>query len=92
MLGVVTYRQDAVAALRAGQNAEIGDPNPYNGKSIALAKYWQRGLSDLAGNQDVGDAGHAAISFRARPGEMNAALAGAADEPWAKAAKNWIRD
>lgn len=47
MLGVVTYRQDAVAALRAGQNAEIGDPNPYNGKSLAFAKCWQRGYSTM---------------------------------------------
>ncbi|AYD84590.1 hypothetical protein SEA_PAITO_5 [Mycobacterium phage Paito] len=43
----MTYREEAEAALRAGQNAEIGDPNPYNGKSLALAKCWQRGYKTM---------------------------------------------
>lgn len=43
----MSYREDAEAALRAGQNAEIGDPNPYNGESLALAKCWQRGYQTM---------------------------------------------
>lgn len=43
----MTYREDAEAALSAGQNAEIGDPNPYNGTSPALAKLWQRGYKTM---------------------------------------------
>lgn len=43
----MTFREDAEAALRAGQNAEIGDPNPYNGQSLALAKCWQRGYQTM---------------------------------------------
>lgn len=43
----MTFREDAEAALRAGQNAEIGDANPYNGKSLALAKCWQRGYQTM---------------------------------------------
>ncbi|MCV7226066.1 ribosome modulation factor [Mycolicibacterium komossense] len=43
----MTYREDAEAALRAGQNAELGDANPYNGKSPALAKLWQRGYQTM---------------------------------------------
>ncbi|WP_428365621.1 ribosome modulation factor [Mycolicibacterium sp.] len=29
--------------MRAGQNAEIGDPNPYRGQRLALARCWLRG-------------------------------------------------
>lgn len=43
----MTYREDAEAALRAGQNAEVGDPNPYNGKSIALAQLWLTGYQTM---------------------------------------------
>lgn len=43
----MTFREDAEAALRAGQNAEIGDANPYNGVSLALAKCWQRGYQTM---------------------------------------------
>lgn len=43
----MTFREDAEAALRAGQNAEIGDANPYNGTSLALAKCWQRGYQAM---------------------------------------------
>lgn len=43
----MTFREDAEAALRAGQNAEIGDANPYNGTSLALAKLWQRGYMSM---------------------------------------------
>lgn len=39
----MTFREDAEAALRAGQNADIGDQNPYRGKSLALAKCWRSG-------------------------------------------------
>jgi hypothetical protein len=40
----VTFRDDAVRALRAGQNADIGDPNPYNPSNPTLAKVWMRGF------------------------------------------------
>lgn len=44
----MTFREDAEAALRAGQNAEVGDPNPYaGGDSLALAKCWQRGYQTM---------------------------------------------
>lgn len=43
----MTFREDAEAALRAGQNAEIGDANPYAGQSLALAKCWQRGYATM---------------------------------------------
>lgn len=43
----MTYREDAEAAMRAGQNAEIGNANPYAGKSLALAKCWQRGYQTM---------------------------------------------
>nr|WP_197519110.1 hypothetical protein [Mycobacterium gordonae] len=45
----MTFRDDAVAAIRAGWNAEIGDPNPYNdgGKSLALAQCWRRGYQTM---------------------------------------------
>lgn len=44
----MTFRDDAEEALRAGQNAQIGDANPYaGGKSLALAKCWQRGYMTM---------------------------------------------
>lgn len=45
----MSKRAEYVAALRAGQNADIGDPNPYNdgGKSLALAQCWQRGYQTM---------------------------------------------
>ena len=43
----VSFREKAVEAIRAGQNAEIGDPNPYNGQSLALAKCWQTGYRTM---------------------------------------------
>jgi hypothetical protein len=44
----VTFREDAEAALRAGQDAEIGDRNPYNdGQSLALAACWRRGYMTM---------------------------------------------
>jgi hypothetical protein len=39
----MTFRDQAVQAIREGRDAEIGAPNPYNGQSLALAKCWQRG-------------------------------------------------
>lgn len=36
-------RQEATRALYEGSLAEPGDRNPYNGKSLALAKMWRRG-------------------------------------------------
>lgn len=44
----MTFREDAEAALRAGQNAEVGDVNPYAGEEFpALAKCWQRGYMTM---------------------------------------------
>jgi hypothetical protein len=37
----------ALAALREGQNAAVGDANPYNGKSETLAKCWLRGYRTM---------------------------------------------
>lgn len=47
--GPVSKRAEYVAAIRAGQNAEIGDANPYNdgGKSLALAQCWQSGYQTM---------------------------------------------
>jgi hypothetical protein len=43
----MSYREEAEAALRAGQNADIGDRNPYNGTSLVLAKLWRRGYQTM---------------------------------------------
>jgi hypothetical protein len=43
----VTYREDAQAALRAGLNADLGDPNPYNPSNPTLAKVWMRGYQTM---------------------------------------------
>lgn len=43
----MTFKDDAIAALNAGRNAEIGDPNPYNGTSLVLAKCWARGYNAM---------------------------------------------
>ncbi|KMO84059.1 hypothetical protein [Mycolicibacterium chlorophenolicum] len=38
-----TFRQRVIRALYEGSLAEVGDPNPYAGESLALAKLWHRG-------------------------------------------------
>lgn len=38
-----TFRQKAIRALYEGSLAEVGDPNPHRGESLALAKLWRRG-------------------------------------------------
>lgn len=43
----VTFRDEAVAAIRVGQNADLGDANPYDSRSLALAKCWQRGYRTM---------------------------------------------
>lgn len=43
----MTTRQEAEEALHAGQNAAIGDPNPYVSKSLALAQLWARGYETM---------------------------------------------
>lgn len=43
----MTMLQEATRALRAGQNAEVGDPNPYYGQSLALAACWRRGYMTM---------------------------------------------
>ncbi|MFN8090501.1 MAG: hypothetical protein U0R81_16315 [Mycobacterium sp.] len=40
---MTTMRQAATRALYEGSLADVGDPNPYNGKSLALAQLWMRG-------------------------------------------------
>ena len=36
-------RQEATRALDEGSLADIGDRNPYGGRSLVLAKLWMRG-------------------------------------------------
>ena len=43
----MAHRGGVHADEHAGQNAEIGDANPYAGKSLALAKCWQRGYQTM---------------------------------------------
>lgn len=43
----MTFREDAIAALRAVQNADVGDANPYAGKSRAMAHLWHRGYTTM---------------------------------------------
>ena len=39
----MSFRDDAIEALRAGQNAGVDDVNPYVETSRLLAKVWERG-------------------------------------------------
>ncbi|AKF14442.1 hypothetical protein SEA_FLAGSTAFF_5 [Mycobacterium phage FlagStaff] len=39
----MTFRDDAVDALRAGQNSNLGDPNPYGEDQALLRRIWFRG-------------------------------------------------
>jgi hypothetical protein len=41
----VTIRQEATRALFEGSLAEVGDANPYAGRSLVLAKLWMRGYA-----------------------------------------------
>lgn len=41
----MTTRDEAVEALRAGQNAAAGAPNPYDDDQPLLRKIWFRGHS-----------------------------------------------
>lgn len=43
----MTFKDDAIAALTAGQNAEIGDPNPYNPGRLMLAQCCVRGYNTM---------------------------------------------
>lgn len=43
----MTFRDDAVAALRAGQNAGLNDPNPYSETSPLLARIWMKGFETM---------------------------------------------
>lgn len=43
----MTFREEAEAALRAGQNADIGDPNPYRDTSPLLARIWMKGFETM---------------------------------------------
>ena len=36
-------RVDATRALYEGAHAEVGEANPYTGRSLVLAKVWMRG-------------------------------------------------
>ena len=44
----MSFRDDAIEALRAGQNAGVDDVNPYAGTSRILAKVWERGWRSMA--------------------------------------------
>lgn len=39
----MSFKDDAIAALDAGREADLGADNPYRGQSEALAKLWMRG-------------------------------------------------
>lgn len=39
----MTSRDEAVEALRAGQNSKLGDPNPYGDDRPLLRRIWFRG-------------------------------------------------
>lgn len=39
----MTTRDEAVEALRAGQNSQLGDPNPYGDDRPLLRRIWFRG-------------------------------------------------
>lgn len=43
----MTFRDEALVALRAGQSADFGDPNPYPPGSL-LARIWARGYSTMS--------------------------------------------
>lgn len=43
----MSKRDEYVAALRAGQNADIYDPNPYNPSDPLLAQIWMRGYQTM---------------------------------------------
>ena len=45
--GPVTTRQEATRALYEGSLADVGDPNPYAGRSPILAKLWMRGYERM---------------------------------------------
>jgi hypothetical protein len=38
-------RQEATRALYEGSLADVGDANPYGGRSLVLAKLWSRGYA-----------------------------------------------
>ncbi|MFL0294213.1 hypothetical protein ACJH6J_24680 [Mycobacterium sp. SMC-18] len=40
-------RREAMRALFEGSLADVGDPNPYAGRSLALAKLWMRGYTRM---------------------------------------------
>ncbi|AHJ86555.1 hypothetical protein Jolie2_5 [Mycobacterium phage Jolie2] len=44
----MSFRDDAIEALRAGQNAGVDDVNPYTETSRILAKVWERGWRSMA--------------------------------------------
>jgi hypothetical protein len=43
----VSFKDDAIRALREGQNAEPDAVNPYSGESLLLAKVWMRGYMTM---------------------------------------------
>ncbi|WP_304113644.1 hypothetical protein [Mycolicibacterium bacteremicum] len=43
----MTFKAEAIGAMRAGHNADIGDPNPYPAGSL-LARIWAQGYSTMA--------------------------------------------
>lgn len=57
----MTFRDDAIEALRAGQNAGADDVNPYAGTSRILAKVWERGWRSMAAIRTGTGPGRAAL-------------------------------
>lgn len=57
----MTFRDDAIEALRAGQNAGVDDVNPYAGTSRILAKVWERGWRSMAAIRTGAGPGRAAL-------------------------------
>lgn len=54
---LVTMRRQATRALLKGALAEVGDPNPYAGRSLVHAKCWSRGYArNLRVRIDTGSA------------------------------------
>lgn len=56
-----TFREDAIAALEAGQNAGMDDANPYLLTSGILAKIWERGWRTMATIRTATGPGRAAF-------------------------------
>ena len=57
----MTFRDDAVAAVEAGQNAGMDDENPYLDGPSLLARIWERGWMTMATIRTATGPGRAAF-------------------------------